>query len=144
MGALPSAAGLALLDAALARDEALAVPMRLAQGPAAAASPALAGRAPGEPAPGKPAPAGDDQEQLLDLVRRHAAAALGHSDPGTVGPDQAFRDLGFDSLTGVELRNRLSSSTGLRLPAGLISDNPTPEALTRYLRGLLASAGNPA
>jgi len=106
---------------------------------AAAASPARADQAPADTAP-----AGDDQEQLLDLVRRHAAAALGHPDPGTVGPDQAFRDLGFDSLTGVELRNRLSSSTGLRLPAGLISDNPTPEAVTRYLRGRLASTGNPA
>ena len=144
MGALPSAAGLALLDTALAGDEALAVPMRLAPAPAAAASQDRADQDPPDPAPDPPdpAPAGDDQEQLLDLVRRHAAAALGHPDAGTVGPDQAFRDLGFDSLTGVELRNRLSSSTGLRLPAGLISDNPTPEAVTRYLRGRLAGTGS--
>jgi acyl carrier protein len=104
------------------------------------------------PSPGRPASPGQPdggtgaggEEELLDLVRKHAAAALGHPDPGTVGPDQAFRDLGFDSLTGVELRNRLSSSTGLPLAAGLISEYPTPAALTEYLRGRLETAGNPA
>ncbi|MEU7414343.1 beta-ketoacyl reductase, partial [Streptomyces sp. NPDC042638] len=73
------------------------------------------------------------EQMLLDVIRREVAAVLGHSTPGKVDPDRAFREVGFDSMLAVELRNRLNGLVGIRLPATIIFDHPTPRSLMRRL-----------
>ncbi len=78
-------------------------------------------------------PAAEHEALALELTRGHVAAVLGHSSPGEVDPDTAFRDLGFDSLAAVELRNRLVADTGLSLPPTLVFDYPSTLAVARQL-----------
>ncbi|MEW9534743.1 beta-ketoacyl synthase N-terminal-like domain-containing protein, partial [Microbispora sp. NPDC049125] len=80
------------------------------------------------------------RQAVLDLVRTEVAAVLRHSDGDAVGTARAFRDLGLDSLTAVDLRNRLRTATGLPLPTTLIFDFPTPAAVTDHILSALDTA----
>src|SRR5262249_50098763 len=71
-----------------------------------------------------------------ELVRSHVSTVLGHPSSADIGADDAFQDLGFDSLTAVELRNHLKAATGLPLAPTLIFDHPTPTTLAQHLRHL--------
>ncbi|QNP68035.1 SDR family NAD(P)-dependent oxidoreductase [Streptomyces roseirectus] len=103
------------------------------QTPDAAPEPDLPRQLAGTPAP-------EREALLLDRVRAHAAAVLGHRDGRRVEPGRTFKELGFDSLMGVELRNRLTAAAGRRMPAGLLFNHPTPTAVARHLRDTLAPA----
>ncbi len=157
--ALGSAEGMALFDAALSAGQALLVPIELdlrevrADAAGGGTVPHLlrglvrAGRQAARTAPGDDGglarrlaglTVAEQEAVLLDLVRGQVAVVLGHADSSGVRADAAFKDAGFDSLTSVELRNRLRETTGLKLPATLVFDHPNPAALARHLRAELA------
>ena len=85
-------------------------------------------------------PEAEQQALVLDLLRSHMSAVLGTTEPEAIASELAFSDHGFDSLTAVELRNRLKTATGLALSPTLIFDYPTPAALAGYIRTELAGA----
>ncbi|MCX4902864.1 type I polyketide synthase [Streptomyces sp. NBC_00878] len=166
--ALTAEHGLALFDAALGADTDTLAPIALdtaalrAQAEAGTLPPvfrglvrnprlrraATAGPGTAEPGLAERLAALSEAERdrlLLDLVHRHTATVLGHSAPGAVARHRTFRELGFDSLTAVELRNSIGAATGLKLPATLVFDHPTPQAVaTLLLDGLAPPAASPA
>ncbi|MEW2118305.1 SDR family NAD(P)-dependent oxidoreductase [Streptomyces sp. NPDC005474] len=146
--------GLALFDLALSSDQPLLAPMALDAGRLAASDapvPALyRGLVRTRPRRATPSGAAGGAESgwvrqtaalpeakradaVLTLVRATVAAVLGHSGAGAVDPGRAFNDIGFDSMAGVDLRNRLAAATGLRLSATSVFDHPTPAALAAYV-----------
>jgi acyl carrier protein len=151
---------LALLDAAPGRDESLLVPLRLDRSvlssqASAGALPAMlrglarsTGRAKLESGALArrlaAAPAQEHERILLEAVRVHAATVLGYASSQAIEAAQPFKELGFDSLASIELRNRLSQACGVNLPATLIFDYPTPNALASYLLDKVAPDGTRA
>jgi acyl carrier protein len=143
--------GLRLFDAALAADTPLVAPANLdLSRPADGAAPVLRGllRPPARRASRTDSVSdqliGRSEEErgriLLRLVQTTVADVLGHDEPSSVSDENPFRDLGFDSLTALELRNRLGAAVGLRLPATVVFDRPTPKALAGYLDAELVPA----
>ncbi|TJZ58775.1 SDR family NAD(P)-dependent oxidoreductase [Streptomyces piniterrae] len=88
-------------------------------------------------------PSGDRGKALSDLVRAEIASAVGHHDMSAVDAERPLGEFGFDSLMSVQLRNRLSAATGVRLPATLVFDHPTAGALARHLESELATEPSP-
>jgi acyl transferase domain-containing protein/thioesterase domain-containing protein/acyl carrier protein len=146
---LPAEFGLELFDRCVAGDEPLLVPVELDL--AVLRTQARAGQLPAllrglVQVPNRRTAAGgslarrlaevpeaERERVVLDLVRAQVAAVLGHDSADEVDVERAFKDLGFDSVSAVELRNRLSHSTGVRLAATVVFDHPTPMAITRLL-----------
>jgi len=151
---LSAAQGLAMFDAALNADRALVLPIRLnaaalrAEADNGTLTPMLRGivrprargpveRPAGPDLAGRLAELADNaarERLLLDLVRTETAAVLGHASADAIDVERGFFDLGFDSLTALELRNRLGVATGSRVATTAIFDYPTPSALAGHLR----------
>jgi acyl carrier protein len=82
----------------------------------------------------------DADRLLLDTVREHTAAVLGYADSAALAADQPFKELGIDSMTAMQLRNRLQRAAGVQLPATMVFDHPTPKVLATQLHGLIQPA----
>ncbi|ALG12163.1 type I polyketide synthase [Kibdelosporangium phytohabitans] len=149
---LSAAEGLALFDAAVSSDGTVVVPVRLrTAGVTGEIPPLLEGLV--RPRRDERAPASakslrerlstaNENEQyalVLGVVRSQIATVLGHDGAHAIEPDKAFRELGFDSLAAVELRNGLNTAVGLSLPTSMVFDYPTPAALSRHLHTELVS-----
>jgi acyl transferase domain-containing protein/acyl carrier protein len=154
MGALTAAEGLSLFDTALGADEAVMVLMHVERGgrvdpwqlPALlrglicphARRAAQTGHAGGSAAALRERLAGaseaDQGAIILDLIIPYVAAVLGYGSPSLIAAEREFHELGFDSLTAIELRNQLTAATGLHLSATLVFDYPTPAVLADHLR----------
>ncbi|MFF1955376.1 phosphopantetheine-binding protein, partial [Kitasatospora herbaricolor] len=148
---LSSPEGLSLLDAAQGAGEPLLVPIRFdrtallrwedappvlrdqVRGLKRAESRAVAGQAASTRQHLLKLPEAERGAALVAIVRSHVATVLGHSGPESVQADRAFKELGFDSLTAVQLRNGLNAVTGLKLPPTVVFDHPTPAALAEHL-----------
>ncbi len=136
--ALATAEALELFDAGLCSEQAVVVAarfdMRLLRAAGSELPPVLRGLVPAAVSP--PRPSGTP----LDIVRAYTAAVLGHSGADAVDPDSPFTEIGFDSLSSIRLRNRLGEALGIRLPAVVVFDHPTPNALAAHLESLLPTA----
>ncbi|HKB52294.1 MAG TPA: type I polyketide synthase, partial [Solirubrobacterales bacterium] len=160
VGALTEEQGLALFDAALGADRSLAVAIRIqSQGLRSLASvgvlpPIFSGliRTPRRRAAEASSAlrehlatlSGEERERaLLELVRSQVAAVLGHESADEIGPGKAFQDLGFDSLSAVELRNRLAMVIDMTLPPTLVIDYPTTTELSAFLHSEMDTTAEP-
>jgi len=129
--------GLALFDAALGSAEPVLVPVRF--DPGASMAPPTGGSAARLPAPRPSWPERPAEPELRELLRAEVAAVLGHPDATVIADDRPFTELGFDSLTVLELRTRLTGLSGIDLPATVVFDRPTVVELARYLLDLRRS-----
>jgi acyl carrier protein len=131
--------GLALFDAALGSAEPVLVPVRF--DPSASMAPPT-GASAARSAPVRQAwPENPAEPELRELLRAEVAAVLGHPDPAVIADDRPFPELGFDSLTVIELRTRLTGLSGIDLPATVVFDRPTVTELARYLLDRRRSPG---
>jgi acyl carrier protein len=161
LSVLPSAEGLELFDRALDLGETLVLPLPLdlkrlrAQAGMGELPPLLSdlvrvstrrSRAPGGSLARRlqATPEADRGGVVVELVRAQVATVLGHASPEAIDTQRAFKDLGFDSLAAVELRNRLNTATGLRLPATLVFDHPTTSAVASHLLEEITQSGSSA
>ncbi len=162
MGPLSSEDGLALLDLARGSDRALLLPARLdsavlrAQARGGTLPPILrslvrlVARRTSPRAQGSlarrlaEAPEAERDAMVLEVVVAHVAAVLGHESADDIDPERTFKELGFDSLSSLDLRNRLGQATDVRLPSTVIFDYPTPVAVAGFLHRQVSGETAPA